>query len=910
MKEVHIISHSHWDREWYMPFEYHRAYLVKLIDDCMELFEKDKDFVSFHLDGHTALVEDYLEIKPENEKLIKKYVKEGRFHVGPWYVLQDEFLTSSEANIRNLLTGLDLAESLGGVTRIGYFPDSFGNAGQMPQILKQAGMKAIAFGRGVKPTGANNEIYDDGYSSYFSELYWKAPDGSRLPAILFANWYNNGWDMPEDGDEKYWDRALSDAEKYASCDKLLMMNGCDHQPVQKNLSKAIAAAKKKYPSYRFIHSDFESYVKAVFENPPKNLSEIRGELTGRDTDGWGTLVNTASSHQELKAMNRRNEILLENVAEPVSVIASRLGMKYPAEMLRYSWKTLMKNHPHDSICGCSCDEVNDEMRTRFLKSMQSGEMITHDALMYIARHIKTPHVNDTACASFAVINTCGRSRSIQVTADVDVKRIYEGECFDFDNLHNAYESLTAELGRTEYYVADKNGNAVSARLENERVRFGYDLPEDGFRKPYMAKTVTVKLEAADVQSMGYRVFAVCEGTVPKKKAGLVKDKNTMENAYIRVSINADGTVDVTDKKANRVYSGLLRLEDVGDIGTEYTFVPVQNDKPIYSGDSPAKIELLCDEDFMAEYKVTVPMQIPESADSDNHGVMVNLKNRTGERSKELTTLEVALYLTLTATSKGLGIRCEFENTAKDHRLRMLFPTGLLTDTHRAEAVFEAVRRSNKHKPTWTYPSGCDHQQGFCMMEDEKSGIMVANIGLYEYEISEDNTIAVTLVRATSEMGDWGVFPTELSQVRTKLTADLTVIPYRNENEAFFEAECFNYPSVFVQLSENEDSNYKNGGFIWQGDGLRMTAFKGAQKNDDIIMRWVNYTDKELILKIEKTDWIDNLYASNVIEKKGEKIKAKDGVWQIPVKPYEIITLGCEKKESFEIFPPKILERNG
>ena len=134
-KNVHIISHSHWDREWYMPFEYHRALLVKLIDNCIELFENDENYMSFCLDGHTVLLEDYLEIKPENREKIEKYVKNGKFKVGPWYVLQDEFLTSSEANIRNLLIGNKVAKNFGNVTKIGYFPDSFGNAGQMPQIL-------------------------------------------------------------------------------------------------------------------------------------------------------------------------------------------------------------------------------------------------------------------------------------------------------------------------------------------------------------------------------------------------------------------------------------------------------------------------------------------------------------------------------------------------------------------------------------------------------------------------------------------------------------------------------------------------------------------------------------------------------------------------------------------------------
>lgn len=894
MNDVYIISHSHWDREWYMPFEHHRAYLVKLIDDCLELFEKDKDFKSFYLDGHTALVEDYLEIKPEKEELIKKYIKEGKLCVGPWYVLQDEFLTSSEANVRNLLVGMDLAEKWGKVTHVGYFPDSFGNAGQMPQLMKQAGMKAIAFGRGVKPTGANNEVYES-YDSCFSELYWKSPDGSCLPSILFANWYNNGWEIPEDADEAYWNRVLSDAENYASTNKLLLMNGCDHQPVQKNLTKAISAAKKKYHDYKFIHSDFEDYVKAVFDNPPENLSTITGELIGQDTNGWGTLVNTASSHVDLKIMNKNGEILLENVAEPLSVIALQLGKKYPREMLWYAWKTLMKNHPHDSICGCSVDEVNDEMRIRFLKSAQCAEAIIKDNLEYIAKHIKRPE-SKCSVANFAVINTAGQKRSMLVKMDVDVKR-------DYGNLHDSYNNLQSELGETEYYLADQNGNVVLAKIENERVRFGYDLPDDCFRKPYMAKTVTVTFNASDVPAMGRRVFAICEGMPPDKRGSLVTGENTMENPYIRVKIAGDGMVELYDKSTRQTYSGLLRLEDVGDIGTEYTFVQAEEDKPIYSGSEPAKIELLTDEEFMAEYRVTVPIKIPAAAEDDNHGVMVYPQERTGKRGSKFVTIFVDFYLTLTSSAKRLDIKCEFENIAKDHRLRVLFPTGRNAKTHKAESVFEAVERNNKHKDSWENPSGCEHQQGFCMMADEDGGLMVANVGLYEYEVLEDNSMAITLVRATSELGDWGIFPTKLSQTQKKISTSLSVIPYKSEHDAYAEAAEFVCPVCTVQLEAAEDESFKNGEFEWSGENLRLTAFKAAEKNDDIIMRWVNYSDDEAVLRINKTDWIDNLYMTNVLEKKGEKIKVKNGVWQIPVKPFEIITLGSERKESFDIFPP-------
>ena len=309
---VHIISHSHWDREWYMAFEKHRMKLVDLLDTASDLLENDENYRSFHMDGYTAAYDDYLEIKPEQQERIKKLVKEGKLTAGPWYVLQDEFLTSGEACVRNLLTGRKEALKLGKLCPIGYFPDAFGNAGQMPQVLAQAGMEAVAFGRGVKSIGFNNETLEKGtYETAYSEINWQSPDGSTLLGILFPNWYNNGMEIPVEPEEakKFWDKKLADVRQYAGTSHLLFMNGCDHQPVQKDLSQAIETARKLYPEIEFIHSDFETYVKAVKEELGENISVVKGELTSQETDGRFTLVNTASNRVDLKLLQKgRNSV--------------------------------------------------------------------------------------------------------------------------------------------------------------------------------------------------------------------------------------------------------------------------------------------------------------------------------------------------------------------------------------------------------------------------------------------------------------------------------------------------------------------------------------------------------------------------------------------------------------------------
>ena len=248
---VHIIPHAHWDREWYLPLEIHRARLVRHLDNVLELLEADPSY-TYHLDGQMIAVEDYLMFRPEREEQIRRFVREGRLHAGPWYVLQDEYLTSGEANVRNLLYGMSMAERFGEVCRIGYLPDAFGNVGQMPQLFAQAGMMAAAFGRGVTLRAEDPD--PAGHFPRYSEFAWQSHDGSTVPAIFFAGWYNNAQEIPVDpaAAKAYWDERLAHARKFASSEHLLFLNGGDHQPVQKDLAAALDTARKLIGSTRTV----------------------------------------------------------------------------------------------------------------------------------------------------------------------------------------------------------------------------------------------------------------------------------------------------------------------------------------------------------------------------------------------------------------------------------------------------------------------------------------------------------------------------------------------------------------------------------------------------------------------------------------------------------------------------------
>ena len=918
---VHIISHSHWDREWYMPFEQHRIKLVRLIDEVMELFEKDENFRSFHLDSQTIVLDDYLEIRPQNREKLGRFIREGRFIVGPWYILQDEFLTSGEANVRNLLTGMREAEEFGVPCRAGYFPDAFGNAGQMPQLLKQAGMAAAVFGRGVKPVGFDNQVPEKGdYASPYSEMYWQSPDGSSLPGILFANWYNNGAEIPvEEGAAKaYWDERLADARQFAGTSQLLFMNGCDHQPAQKNLDKAIAVARELYPDIEFVHSDFPSYIEAVCREMGDGVITVKGELTSQETDGLFTLVNTTSARVDQKIRNRQCETALEKGAEPLSVFAYLKGMEYPEDFLRYSWKVLMQNHPHDSICGCSVNQVHEEMAVRFEKSIQVAQELLAESGKYLASRIGAGLLEqfDHKTCPFVVFNTTGWEKSQVVSVVLDWHRIWGKD------LTAAYqEAENLELPR--FVLKDSQGNPVEASVEDIGVSFGYTLPEDRFRQTYMARQVRVTFEAK-VPCLGYTSYVLeasevkC-GQKTKSEKGMVTGPLRMENEYVKVELLKDGSYTLIHKETGKRYPAIGWYEECGDIGNEYIFVQPKGSFVITTKDVDVEWKLVENTPWRGVYEAVQRLEVPARADGQlekERNAMVNIHDRLAQRGEEKAVITFVTRLTLEKSAKGLKVETAIENTAKDHRIRVVFPTGLRAKEHYADSNFEVVKRPNRHGEGWKNPSGCEHQQNFVAMCDESGGLLAANIGLYEYEIlpDQDNAIAVTLLRCVGEMGDWGVFPTPDSQMIGTYRMNYEVVPFaaKERMEACREGYQFQSDLTVCQvpagsfgeippdlregtLSEGERMPAKASFLEWEGSGLNLTGFKKREGSRDIIVRYVNVWENMVILKIKKAGWMKALYHSDVLERKGEGVKeGAEGYYEMKIRPFEIATFGISR----------------
>ncbi|HGF7572304.1 TPA: alpha-mannosidase [Enterococcus faecium] len=892
-KKVYIISHSHWDREWYMAYEQHHMRLIELIDDLLELFEVDPSFNSFHLDGQTIILDDYLQVRPEKRQAIQQAINEGKLRIGPFYILQDDFLISSESNVRNMLIGMEESRKWGTPVMLGYFPDTFGNMGQTPQLMKQAGISAAAFGRGVKPIGFDNQVLEaENYSSQYSEMWWKGPDQTAIFGLLFANWYSNGNEIPVEKEAAlaFWKQKLADAEQYASTNHLLMMNGVDHQPVQKDISKAIHLANELFPDYEFIHSNFTDYLEAVQKDVPEDLGSVEGELTSQETDGWYTLANTASARVYLKQWNTEVQRQLENITEPLATIAYEVSGNYPHDQLDYAWKTLMQNHPHDSICGCSVDSVHREMIPRFEKADEVGKYLAQDSLEQLTAAIDTTGFPKDSFP-FVIVNTAGMDKTgeAEITIELERKRFAEGIP---EQLYQELENLP----KRKYHVETKSGATIPAILSEETVQFGYDLPKDRFRVPYMVKMIKVTLPLENMPAFSWETFALVEGEAKaeEKETMIHQSGRIIENGPLHLTIEKNGTITMEDRKNKRKLNNLHIFEDIGDIGNEYIFKQPFYDQPILSSNKEnSEVKVLVDTPEIAKISILQEMEIPVSADErleKEQQMVVEFRYRKAERSKEKRILQIKTIMTIRKDSKKIDFETTLDNQMKDHRLRVLFPTKLHVEHHEADSIFEVVKRPNHVSKSWENPTNPQHQQAFVNIHDEEYGVTVGNFGLNEYEVTEDGQIAVTLLRSVGELGDWGYFPTPEAQCLGEHRFNYSIELHGPEEKfsTYLHAYAAQIPFSTQQIKHHEGTLISKQQYLTiKSETFAITALKRSKFSDKVVVRGFNMSSH--LEKLEITKDNGKTVILNLLEE-----PTKQAVVPI-IQPYEIRTIGFEEE---------------
>jgi alpha-mannosidase len=347
----------------------------------LDLLEGDPRFV-FTLDGQLSVVDDYLEVRPEAENRIRSLVREGRLAIGPWQTLVDEFLVSGESIIRNLEHGLARGDELGGAMRVGYLPDMFGHVAQMPQILRLAGIEQAVVWRGV-PGAIDRHAF-----------MWEAPDGSQVRTEYLPRGYGNAAHVltqPERlADELV---ALQEAMRpFYGEDPLLAMYGNDHTEPDPRVADAVEAAGGRV---RIELTTLPAYLEQA---EWVGLPHWKGEL--RSGARANLLMGVTSARIDLKAACARAERALERYAEPLQALYCE---HWPERMLDLAWRRIFENSAHDSICGCSADEVSAQVLSRYAEAEQIAYGLAEEAVRNIARSVER--------GSFVVFNPSPHTRT-------------------------------------------------------------------------------------------------------------------------------------------------------------------------------------------------------------------------------------------------------------------------------------------------------------------------------------------------------------------------------------------------------------------------------------------------------------------------------------------------------------------
>jgi len=868
--ELHVLSHTHWDREWYRTFQQFRRQMVLLIDELLEILESDPDFAHFHLDGQSIVLEDYLEIRPENEKRLAALVEQGRIAVGPWYVLSDLFLTRGESTIRNLLIGHKVAGRFGKVSKVGYMPDQFGIVSQMPQILKGFGIEYAVFGRGFA-TGDDRK----------AEIAWSAPDDTVIHALFLPNWYNNFMRPPNDlrsaaaALKKARDRLLP----HCSTPFLLFFNGCDHLNVQAEMGGLIKRMQGKIPGARIVHTRLEDYLEKVF-GAVKSPTPWRGEF--REDWDHQILAGTLSTRVYLKQANDRCEDKLLS-AETLQVYNRMLGNGYDADYLEKIWKLLLTNHPHDSICGCSIDPVHQEMMIRFAQAEQMADVLGEESMSEIAGRLQF----DTDAGgekALLVVNPTAIERNEVIPVSVD---------FPLSQAERK-QALLKESLRCPKNISliDEEGGAASFHLVGTEQTAGRLLSRSAMPHTMLVQRFHLQVPVT-LKPFEYRSFQV----LPKKsrsakgRTSLKVGNNRLENQWVQVMVGGDGSISIRDKTNGHLYGPLLVFENGGDVGDEYLFRRPDNDRAVTTEGRPAQTRPVGTSPYQGTLQVERIMPLPETADLNEE-----------RRVRRNVDCVISTRITLKADDPTLYCETRLENRAQFHRLRVLFQSNLASTSTVADAPFDIVERPAQPPEKWKDAARQFPLSSFVAIEHERQGLAVFTRGLHAHELinTEQGILALTLLRCVGHLArgkecfHW--YETPEAQCLGVQRFEYAVCAFQGKEE--FEqlprrAEAFRRSPLVHEFAPGRGKLPRRKSLLSiEPDSVLVTALKQCEHRDSIVVRMVNLADEPVDAKLVSGFPLKEAHLIDLLENRVEKTKlfSKKTEIRLPLKAKEIATL--------------------
>jgi len=918
--EMHVISNTHWDREWRHPFQYTRMMLVDVMDTLLDILEKQPEYKCYHLDSQTIMIEDYLEIRPEKEAQIREFVKKGRIMAGPWYTCADMNVLSGEAIVRNLLLGHKIARSFGKVMKVGYTPFSFGHVAQLPQIYAGFDIDSCMFYRGVGRDRAKAEFWweaPDGtrvltsqfsrrgrYNFYF-HVYRPVVDG-RAPNVVAMDWQEIGQpmrcsDVPNQYNAVYaMDRPpklrleniapgiealIAEDESEFTTPYFLLMQGCDTTAPNPAEPLIIAEADKCLKEHKVLHSSLPEYIKKLQQAVGK-LPVLEGEMRvpAQTHSPAVVLLDTISTRIYLKQANLQNQNAIEKWAEPMAVAAWRFGAAYPSPYLELAWRNLLANQAHDSIAGCGVDEVHEEMMHRFGQATQIADEVSRRSLASITKQIACAELPPEG-SLLTCWNSLTRPRGAVVPVTIDFPQSRPPKYFGVEDQKG--NPVPLQVSHFEDLVASVQLRADWPQISNVRRYTAYvhldEIPAMG----YKALRVVTDTEQKD----SVQTYFDKTGLDTRAKGSLVTGDRVMENEHIRVAINPNGAITLTHKESGKTYENLHYFEDGGECGTAWERDVPQKDRVVNSLGAPAVVTLETEGPLLSTYRIDYQMAVPAMSDAES-------------RSDQAVELAITSRMTLKKGSKRLEIQTKVHNTARNHYLRVLFPTRLKTDVSYADRPFDVIERpiALPDSTHWTEKVRGTHPHvSWAELNDGSNGFALLCNGLPEYGVSDDpsRTMALTLLRTVHDVNKAFAFEPPKKEGLQCLGVQeyrYAIYPHTgdwNEGNVYDEAEAHNVPVRAMQSGRTDKGTLPKQLSLVEINptGLVFSGMKKAEKGNGVILRLFNPTDRQVSGTI-KVHWpVTKAHETNLEEKRLAPLAVtKDHNVKVKVPKKKIVTV--------------------
>lgn len=928
METGHVISHTHWDREWRYPLWQSRMQLVQLFKCLFEMFDNYPDFKAFLLDGQVIPVIDYLEMRPENREKIIGYVKEGRLQIGPWYTLPDQFAVDGECLVRNLLRGVTAAEQLGRAMRIGYTSFGWGQTAQFPQILSNFGIDVCITAKRVTKKRAPD-----------CEFIWRAPDGTELLTtrlgeharanfnfevtlpVAFGQVYTGDdwqyrWEsggLPYhradregfindyfrlDQSKQYFPELLKECvekvwkttEDSVMKSHRLLMDGSDFTEPQQLVPKMIEDANRLFEDKQLVHDSLPAFVEIMKKNIDREaLVVVEGEL--REGPATHCAANAMANRMDIKKLNRKAQNELIRTAEPLAVMAWMVGSEYPKAFLDKAWEYLLLSHPHDSINGVVQDKIAQDTMHRLRQVIEISNAVSDNAMGEILKRIDLSGVSKKDSA-IVIFNSYPYPRREVIQLWIDTQK---EECV------NRFEFVDKEGNKADIQYVGRYEDAVPLSEGNSRPW------------PVYVDRHELYMDTGEVPPCGFKVFKIVpvsrfnrlsiywpDAQVHSGKEMFI-DPNTIENEFIRVEMQNNGTFKLYDKNSGREFKDMGYYVDTAEAGDMWDHFEPSHNKTYTSIGANARIWMEECGELSATIVSEIVMKLPTRLEKET-----NLGKLYGRRSDDERDTVIRTYITLNKGHRCVKLKTVVENYVEDHVLKVAFPSCIQAEYSAAEGHFHVDMRPIK--PIMEHENGYypDMQtlplQNFVDVSDGKYGMAIISKDLMEYEVkdNEKRTVLMTLFKATrtvvcTEFRSAARYPDDKGcQVQGRLEMEYGIYVHEGDyvqGNVYDVAQRFNTSLKSVQTGHHAGSlGLKTSLFSLEG-GLVLSALKQSEDGKDLVARLFNPNDKEIKGTIKIMLPVKTAFKSTMEEIESDELDVFDK-HEIPVVTgkWEIVTI--------------------